>query len=117
MVNQFMMFWGMWSRKISHSAKPRNRSSRRSRSVEPAGSCDAVVDALASARLAALTFATFGFATIVGRRSSEAKLVPRITGAARQSGRSGMLEKARPHGYCNNAAKSIHYRVESHEFA
>src|SRR5205085_86762 len=32
MVIQLTMFEGIWSRKISHSASPRNRSSRRSRS-------------------------------------------------------------------------------------
>src|SRR5262245_51292219 len=31
MVNQARMLFGTWSRKISHSAMPRNRSSRRSR--------------------------------------------------------------------------------------
>src|SRR6266436_536584 len=32
MVTQLTIFEGMWSRKMSHSARPRNKSSRRSRS-------------------------------------------------------------------------------------
>src|SRR5471032_2721494 len=40
MVIQFTMFVGIWSRKISQSAMPRNRSSRRSRSAVIVGAIE-----------------------------------------------------------------------------
>src|SRR5580692_2349747 len=86
----------MWSRKISHSAMPRNRSRRRSRSVAAgaAGSGAAVGRGMTTSR----------FATIFRR----------VASAARAPGSPpGTL--ARPHGYCNNGRESIHLCVESYE--
>src|SRR5476651_2454534 len=49
MVDQVRMFGGRWSMKISHSASPRNRSSRNSRSVPATGNEIAGADGVARA--------------------------------------------------------------------
>src|SRR5437762_1068431 len=60
MVSQLTMFDGIWSRKISHSARPRNRSRRRSRPAGTTGGIELVPCAACAGDIASSILRTCG---------------------------------------------------------